>query len=113
MADLPLPLSRLAECPKCRAYLHACRMCGFYDARIASRCREERAEDVHDREHANFCEWFKPRPDAHHPADKGKNQTVQSKLDGLFNGTADPLIDTDSARNRLDDLFGSNGKPKK
>jgi len=62
LAELPLPLSRLAECPKCRAYLHACRLCTCYDPRLTGKCREERAEEVRDRECANFCDWFRPHP---------------------------------------------------
>jgi len=113
LADQPLPLSRLAECPKCRAYLHACRLCEFFDPRVTSQCREERAEDVHDKEHANFCDWFKPRPDAHRPPAEGKNQAAKSKLDALFGGAAESRDGGDSARNRLDELFGSNDKSKK
>lgn len=113
VADLPLPLSRLAECPKCRAYLHACRLCEFYDPRITSQCQEERAEEVRDKEHANFCDWFKPRPDAHRPRDEEKKQSAKSKLDALFGGSADSGDKTNSARARLDGFFDSNAKPKK
>jgi hypothetical protein len=113
VTELPLPLSRLAECPKCRAYLHACRLCEFYDPRLTDQCREERAEEVLDKEHANFCDWFKPRPNAYRPPDKGKTQAAKSQLDALFGGQAAPGDKTDAARDRLDDLFGSNGKSKK
>jgi len=113
VADLPLPLSRLAECPRCRAYLHACRLCEFFDPRVTSQCREERAEEVHDKEHANFCEWFRPRPNAHRPPDEGKTRDAKSKLDALFGGSDGSRGETDPARSRLDELFGSNAKPKK
>jgi hypothetical protein len=66
--EVPLPLSRQAECPACRAWLHVCRLCEFYDPRLTSKCREERAEEVRDREVANFCDYFKPRPDAYSAA---------------------------------------------
>jgi len=113
VADLPLPLSRLAECPKCRAYLHACRLCEFYDPHVTSQCHEERAEEVNDKEHANFCEWFKPRPDAYRPPAEGRTQDAKSKLDALFGGHTDDGGKTDSARDKLDEIFGSNGKSKK
>ena len=112
-ADLPLPLSRLAECPKCRAYLHACRLCEFYDPRITSQCQEERAEEVRDKEHANFCDWFKPRPHAHRPRAETKTRAAKSELDALFGDRADAGGKTDSARARLDGLFDSNAKSKK
>lgn len=86
LAGVPLPLSRLAECPKCRAYLHACRQCEFYDPRLTSKCREDRAEEVRDKEGANFCDWFKPNPRAHRPVAGNKAAAAKSKLDELFGG---------------------------
>lgn len=82
--DEPLPLSRTAECRQCRAELHVCRMCEFYDTSKAKDCREPVAEPVADKTRANFCGWFRPRA-------------------GLA-GTADDAAA--EARRRLDDLFG-------
>jgi len=113
LAELPLPLSRLAECPKCRAYLHACRLCEFYDPRVTSQCREERAEEVHDKEKANFCDWFNPRPDAHHPPGGEKIQAAKAKLDSLFGGDASGAGKTDVTRDKLEKLFGAGHDPKK
>ena len=108
VAELPLPLSRLAECPKCRAYLHVCRMCRFYDPRLTGLCQEERAEEVRDKEHANFCDWFKPRPDAYRPSGTAKSQAAKSNLDSLFSGSASGSRDkSDTARDKLDQLFDS------
>lgn len=113
LADLPLPLSRLAECPKCRAYQHACRLCEFYDPRLADKCSEERAEEVRDKEGANFCDWFKPRPNAHRPPDNARTQAAKARLDGLFGGTAAAADRSGAARDKLDELFGPRGKTKK
>ena len=114
VAELPLPLSRLAECPKCRAYLHACRMCQFYDPRLTGQCREDRAEEVLDKEHANFCDWFKPRPEAHRPPDEGKNQAAKARFDSLFGAAASDSTDKpNAARDKLNELFTSNSKFKK
>jgi len=33
LGDLPIPLSRIAECRACSASLHVCRMCLFYDTK--------------------------------------------------------------------------------
>jgi len=110
LADVPLPLSRLAECPKCRAYLHAFRLCQFHDPRLTGRCREERAEAVRDPESANFCDWFRPRLDAHRPAAGGRQQVAKSQLAGLFGGTDDKdgAVSRDAAaRAELDRLFGN------
>jgi hypothetical protein len=42
LAELPLPLGRLAECLACHAELHVCRMCEFYDPRVTNSCDEPR-----------------------------------------------------------------------
>ncbi len=86
LAGVPLPLSREAECPQCRAWLHACRQCGFYDSRLTTKCREERAEEVRDKETANFCDWFKPNPQARRSETGIKATVAKSKLDELFGG---------------------------
>ena len=36
-------------------------MCGHWDSEIRTGCKEARAEEIKDREKANFCEWFLPR----------------------------------------------------
>ena len=105
LASLPLPLSRLAECPACRAYLHCCRLCHFYNPHLTSQCDEERAEEVRDREGANFCDWFKPRPEAHRPRGGEKTQAAKTKLDNLFGGTPDSGDKAENARAKLGDLF--------
>jgi hypothetical protein len=101
IGDEPLPLSRMAECRACRAQLHVCRMCGFYDTRVAKACRETVAEEVQDKERANFCGYFQPRKDAYVPSG-GAAKDTRAKLDALFGGSAQPAGKTG---NPLDDLF--------
>jgi hypothetical protein len=84
LAALTLPLRRLEECPKCRAELHVCRMCIDYDTRIAKHCREPTAEEVSDKTHANFCDHFKPRPNAYTPPNTAEVDKAKSELDRLF-----------------------------
>jgi hypothetical protein len=85
LTGLPLPLSRLAECPKCRAYLHCCRMCVSYDPHLARRCREQDAEEITDKERANFCSYFKAKPGAtYRPAGEARTQIARAKLGDLF-----------------------------
>src|SRR3990170_2643051 len=84
LTDLLLPLSRLAVCPKCRAYLYCCRMCVSYDLHLTRRCREQDAEDVTDKERANFCGYFKAKPDAYHPDGVARTQAARAKLGDLF-----------------------------
>ncbi len=106
--DLPLPLGRRAECLVCRAELHVCRMCRFYDTQVAKACREPMAEEVKDKEWANFCDWFQPRPDAHQPR-KDRSRAARVDLEALFGGT--PVSPSqEPGRKELDDLFRPDGK---
>ncbi len=64
LVDLIFPVSRREECAACGADQHVCKMCRFYDANIAHQCSEERAEEITDKESANFCDFFEPRANA-------------------------------------------------
>ncbi|MCC6207429.1 MAG: hypothetical protein IT488_04695 [Gammaproteobacteria bacterium] len=106
--DLLLPLARLAECPSCRAQLHVCRMCRFYDTRCANQCREPVADTVADKERANFCGYFQIRPDAFAPK-SGKIEESHRQLEALFGSAGSPASEPrspeDAARDKLDELF--------
>ena len=65
LPDLLLPLPRREECPACRAELHVCRMCEFFDAAAPQQCRETVAEHVPDKSRANFCGYFSITPRAY------------------------------------------------
>ena len=84
LADLTLPLGRLEECRTCRAELHVCKMCEWYSLSVAKQCRETVAEEVKDKERANFCDYFKPRAGAHSKTDVSAADRARSALDNLF-----------------------------
>ena len=84
IADLSLPLSRFDECRACRAALHACRLCEFHLTTVAKQCREPIAEEVKDKERANFCDYFKPRPGAHVPRNQLEVDQSRAALEALF-----------------------------
>jgi hypothetical protein len=109
----PQPLARLAACPTCHADLHVCRLCIFYDPGVADHCREPIAETVQDKERANFCGYFQPRPDAHARLESDPAREAKAQLEALFGapseGETEPSAsEADRARRRLDDLFGEN-----
>jgi hypothetical protein len=104
LGDLPLPLPRRAECRNCRTELHVCRMCEFYDRSVARSCREPVADEVQDKERANFCGYFTPRPRAHVPGNEREAGTERAALDALFGGPA-PLDQAPAAKQDLEDLF--------
>lgn len=103
---LPLPLSRLAVCPACQAELHVCRLCRFYDPRTTRQCSEIRAEEVIQKERANYCDWFKPRPGAYDARAVRKAAAARSSLDALFGGAPTEGDAGDPAREAAERLFG-------
>jgi hypothetical protein len=107
LAEYTLPLRRLEECRKCTAELHVCKLCEWYDVNVAKHCREPIAEEVKDKERANFCDYFKPRPAAYAAADIAASGKARSDLDALFGGRKDAAEPSaaDRARAELDSLF--------
>jgi len=106
-----MPLSRRAECPQCQAELHVCRLCHFYDPRVEGKCREDRAEEVREKERANFCDYFKPRPGAFKAKDVARSEAAKGQIDSLFGGGG--VSETREVPAELDALFGAKReKPK-
>lgn len=46
------------ECLSCRADLHVCRNCEYYDIKSYNECREPSAEVVREKDRANLCDFF-------------------------------------------------------
>jgi hypothetical protein len=84
LAEYTLPLRRLEECRACRAQLHVCRMCVEYDRSVAKHCREPTAEEVRDKEHANFCDHFKPKAGAFQAGATAEADRAKAELAKLF-----------------------------
>lgn len=49
---------RESTCPGCRKYTHVCRNCRFYAPGRPNSCLEPIADEVLDKERANFCGYF-------------------------------------------------------
>ena len=109
LAELSLPLQRLDECRQCHAELHVCKMCEFYNVTVAKQCREPIAEEVRDKERANYCDYFKARPGAYSNAGIAAAAKAKSDLESLFGGKKDEApapSAADRARAELEALFG-------
>jgi len=110
LAALSLPLLRLDECKQCGAHLHVCKLCEWYSTGVAKHCRETIAEEVKDKERANFCDYFKPRANAYVPQVQDAAARAKSELEALFGGSAASTTQTpsaaDRARSELEAMFG-------
>ena len=109
LATQSLPLGRLAECDACRAPLHVCKLCRFYNPRVSNACEETIAEPIADKERANFCGYFEPRADAYRPPGDTE-AAARASLDALFGRDVEEeneAREEAEVKNRrlLDDLF--------
>jgi hypothetical protein len=80
---LSLPFTRAEECRACRAELHVCRMCRFYDTSKARSCAEPVADEVQDKTRANFCGYFEPAAGRFQPA-RTAAEGARNALEALF-----------------------------
>ena len=55
MSGLP---GRSEACHTCGSDLRVCLNCVSYDPRVAEQCRDRRADLVHEKHLANYCEYF-------------------------------------------------------
>jgi hypothetical protein len=101
-----MPLSRLSVCLKCSSELYVCLMCRFHDPKLNEGCREERAEHVKEKAHANFCDYFALRSGAYQAKDETPTTKARSELDVLFGAALKPESAGDPAQAELDKLFG-------
>lgn len=119
LTGVPLPVGRREECVHCTASLHVCRQCKFYDPGTSKDCREPVADEIPDKESANFCDYFQPRLDIAAQEDPAA-LAARRKLSALFGekpaagavdgGTASasgaaPDSEADEARRKLAALF--------
>ena len=88
--DLTLPIGRLDQCRACGRYLHACRMCRYYDpAETSKQCTEDDAEKVHDKVNANFCDYYEPSPTAFKGGSADAEHKAKAELAALFGESPD------------------------
>ena len=125
---MPMPLRRRDECPACSADLHVCRLCEFYDTSVAKSCREPVAEEVTDKERANFCDYFRGQSGVDAAGGASEAEGAKAQLEAMFGmdskardqssvGDAESLMErkrakAEEARKQLDALFGDADKPK-
>jgi hypothetical protein len=83
LAELSLPVARADYCRACRAEVHVCRMCRFYDLSKAKQCAEPVADPVRDKERANFCGYFEPVSGRFSAPGTAANQALDA-LNSLF-----------------------------
>ena len=84
LAELTPPIARQDECPACSVSLHVCRMCKFFDPDVPKQCTEDDAEEVFEKQRANFCEWYKPCASVFDPKEAAAENRAHGELASLF-----------------------------
>ena len=83
-------------------------MCMYFDTAARQQCREPVAENVSDKQRANFCGYFQINPQAYAgPSDQAADS---QKLDALFGDGAseeasEASTSEDESHKQLDQLF--------
>ncbi len=77
-------VSRRDECSKCKADLHCCRNCKFYDLTAYNECREPEAERVVEKDKPNYCDYFEFKQTTTGGTVVDKKQEAFKALDDLF-----------------------------
>jgi hypothetical protein len=108
LTDIIFPFSRREECRHCNADQHVCFLCKEYDESVSDSCREDRADFVLDKDKANFCDYFQPRPNAYNEKQPSKTADARSKLAELFGeeqdeGPTDSLNKNEELKRLFDD----------
>ena len=85
LAALPQPFARAEVCPSCRADVHVCRQCVFFDRSRSKQCRETIVDEVSNKERSNFCGYFKPKAGAYQNTDDATAR-AKAELERLFGG---------------------------
>jgi hypothetical protein len=82
---LPGAPGRSESCHTCGSDLKVCLNCTSYDPRVAEQCRDRRAELVHDKHLANFCEYFEMvRREYKAPAGNTREDSARDTLKKLL-----------------------------
>ena len=117
LKEIPRPISRHANCPKCFEALHCCRLCANFDPSVTGQCRDDRTDPPIQKENANFCDFYRPRAGVYRAERGAKSDDARARLDALFAGSEAgedasdddispaPTSKEDEARAKLDALF--------
>lgn len=74
-------VGRRDECLQCRADLHCCKNCRFYDSTAYNQCRETSADVVREKEESNFCDFYEPGSGPHQ---KNERDNLLAQAEALF-----------------------------
>ncbi len=95
------------ECAHCKAEMHCCKNCRFFDPAKNNQCRETQADYVREKVRDNFCEYFEANrnfPLHERSAETQRTENARGGFDKLFKGDKGGNKSED-AKDAFDKLF--------
>ncbi|MCP3868730.1 MAG: hypothetical protein GY703_11670 [Gammaproteobacteria bacterium] len=80
----PLDYGREDVCSGCRKPVRVCRNCRWYSPGRPNACEEPMAEEVMDKERANYCGFFEPTTPADKSGDTPSADELKKAAEDLF-----------------------------
>ncbi len=96
------------ECPHCKADLHCCKNCRFFDPGKSNQCTETQADYVRDKVKANFCDYFQANnrlPLTKRSIEPVQRDDARKNFDKLFSKGGTKANKEEGARDAFDKLF--------
>ena len=101
--ELPMPIRRSSQCLSCGIDLHVCKLCNNYDPKVANACREMIEDVPHDKERANFCDWFSAKANAFIANNDTGGSQARADLEALFG------LESGASKQERNNPFGDMG----
>jgi hypothetical protein len=80
-------------------------MCVFFDPAVPKQCAEDDAEEVFEKQRANFCEWYKPSASDFDPTEAAAETRAHGELASLFGKEEFVQAEDDELLGDAEDLF--------
>jgi len=73
-----------SSCPKCKAELHTCRQCNYFDPGARFECRKSIPERIMNKSGRNECDFFAPRTIVERETSSGPPTDARQAFAKLF-----------------------------
>jgi hypothetical protein len=83
-AKAPANINLASTCEKCKADLHSCRQCTYFDPGARFECRKSIPTRIVDKNARNMCELFAPRTLVERETSSGPPKDARQAFANLF-----------------------------
>ena len=83
-APAPASIKLDSSCPKCKADLHNCRLCNYFDPGARFECRKPITARIVNKNARNTCELFEPRTVVERETTSGAPADARQAFANLF-----------------------------